>query len=295
MLDDLTQPLALPKPKAAPMPVAPKPVAPMPFGGAAGQMAQRARPRPAQPPIAVPGGQTITSTTQTGFPSAPPAVPGGTILTEGVGTLGGGTPAPNTTPMPVDRFALAQDRWNQYRTNEAEPAYQAALTRANRLGAAGGQLGAGELRTDFGNLTQGYTRDLNNAAGGFLNNALEGTVGDNQRAFENELRRLGLSDELTNSAFGRSLQAYGAGSALNPSGTGLAVGANQGANATRSGQSFADLMRTLGYGGSVPGGALPPLPAPGPSSNNTLPGAPSTVGNDLPDWLQTILRNGGGG
>lgn len=236
--------------------------------------------KPAPAPVPSPGvqptgpGGIITSTAGDGFGSPP---------------VGGG-PANAPAPMPmggaplVDRFALAQDRWNQYAT-ASEPQYQSALRDANRLGAAGGQLGSGELRTDFGNLADARGRDLTTQGRGFLSDALEGTIGDNQRGFENELASLGLSDDLTNSAFGRALSAYGAGTANNPSGTGLAVGASQGANATRSAQSFADLMRSLGLGSPGAGQTtpLPGLPAPEATTNNTA---------ELPDWLRTIMQPG---
>lgn len=292
-----------------PTPLRPASVTPRPAAATGGLLGQVRQAQAAQR-SALPGGTslldkaraarerqrttgTVLPAPATASPSASPAapmtMPGGTVLTSTAGDGFGSSPAGSSGMTPagaaggapvVDRFALARDRWNQYVTGEAEPAYQAALRQANRLGAAAGQLGAGELRTDFGNLTQAYGRDLNTQARGFLSDALEGTIGDNQRAFENELATLGLQDDLLNSAFGRALQQYGAGTRIDPSGTGLAVGAAQGAQAARAGGSWLDLLRQLGAGSAASGAAGAAAPAPAPTTGwqpdwnwrQTLPG-----------------------
>jgi len=276
----LGQRLTAPTPPTAPMRL------PGPF--------QHTRLMPAAPGGgATPAGAPLTNRVGDGFnpqtpaPAGPSAaVPGGTILTSSAGD-GFGAPmrtpdGAGSAPSFVDRFRLAQDRWNTYVANEATPQYQAALRQANRLGAAGGQLGAGELRTDFGNLTQAYNRDITNAGAGFLSNALEGTIGDRQQAFQNELASLGLSDDLTNSAFGRALQTYHAGNLNNPTKTGLEVGGYQAGNAARSGQSWMDLLRLLGSGSSA-------------VSNQTPgDGSGTGTGNWQPNWdWRATLPSGG--
>lgn len=142
----------------------------------------------------------------------------------------------------VDRFNLAQERFNTF-AQATDPQYQSALRQAQRLGAASGGLGSGMLRTDLGNLAGQRDLQMRTAQQGFLQDALEGTIGDQfrdvgvaqqqqgfqnmqqQQAFENELRRMGFTDQMLNSAFGRALQAYMAGQTGGTgSGTTLAVG-----------------------------------------------------------------------
>lgn len=144
-----------------------------------------------------------------------------------------------------DRFKIAQDRFNTF-VESTDPQYKAALRDANRYGAATGRLGAGSLRTDFGNLANQRDLQLRTQGNTFLQNALEGTIDDQfrdigiaqqqqgfqnqqqQQAFENELRRLGFSEDMINSAFARALQQYNAGqSGGTGSQTNVGVGQNQ--------------------------------------------------------------------
>ena len=128
----------------------------------------------------------------------------------------------------ADRFQLAQDRFQTF-TQQTDPAYQAALRDANRMGAAAGGLGSGQLRTSFGNLANQRANQLDTGRDTFMQNALEGTIADSfgdvgiaqqqqgfqnqqqQQAFQNELARLGFDDSMANSAFGRALQTFMAG------------------------------------------------------------------------------------
>jgi hypothetical protein len=209
---------------------------------------------PAPTAGAVPVGGTTTAVPASG-PAAPQGVGNGVGLTptNPANPLTGQTIAPANT---VDRFALAQQRFDTF-AKSTDPAYQSALRQANRMGAAGGQLGSGELRTDFGNLANARGLALDTSRDSLFQDALGGTIddayrnvgiaqqqqgfqqGQQQQAFENELRRLGFSEDMLNSAFGRSLQQWMAGQTGGTgSGTVLA-----GANAT--GNAGSDALAAL--------------------------------------------------
>jgi hypothetical protein len=257
------------------------------------------------PPTAIPGGTQVPSAAPSAAPTNPvPATPApptalGEAMTPlpamapmpasptatGLGPGAQGTPTNPANPLTnqtisraptADRFQLAQDRFKTF-TDQTAPAYQAALRDANRMGAAAGGLGSGQLRTSLGDL--GAQRDLNLRTNerGFLTDALEGTIADSfgdvaigqqqqgfqneqqQQAFLNKMREIGFSDEMLNSAFGRQLQTYMAGQAGGTgSGTGLAVGQDTSA---AGGDAMTELMNMIRNRNAAPTPQAPATPA----------------------------------
>lgn len=265
----------------------------------------------------------IVSTAGGGFnpsmPSATPVptgiTPSGSPLTstagDGFGSTAMPTPTPSTGPVSLtptnpnnpltgqtiqpgqlaDRFALANQKFDQF-VQSTDPAYQHALRQANRMGAAGGQLGSGELRTDFGNLGAARANALDVQRQGVFTDALGGSIDDawkaiglaerqqgfqntqQQQAFENELRRLGFDDQMLNSEMGRALQLYIAGQTGGTgSGTMLSGAGSFGAQGQDALEALANLMRNRAAAPTSGTPSLPPLPRPGGPTNN-YPGTP---------------------
>jgi hypothetical protein len=77
----------------------------------------------------------------------------------------------------VDRVALAKQAFNTFKS-ETDPAYAATMQDAARYGAAGGQVGSGQLRTRFGDLALQRSRDLQNEEDGLVQNATQGSIQD---------------------------------------------------------------------------------------------------------------------
>lgn len=249
------KPAPLPAPKAAAQPLpgagAPSPDTAATNEGVTGPIAvpggQQQTTVPALPPTSVPTATMIPGakpSTPTQGPSGAIPVPGGiqpmVEPPNPTGAVGGGptlTPTDPNNPLTgqtitpgntADRWQLAQQKFDQF-VEGTDPAYKAALRDANRMGAAAGGLGSGQLRTNIGDLAATRGREMDLSKRGFLTDALEGSIGDawkeigltqqqqgfqseqQQRAFENELRRMGFDDDLLNSEFGRNLQTWMAG------------------------------------------------------------------------------------
>jgi hypothetical protein len=77
----------------------------------------------------------------------------------------------------VDRFKLAQDKFNQF-AEETAPEYEFANRVATSRNAAKGRMGSGMLRTDYGNLDLARARDLDLQKKKVFTEALEGSIGD---------------------------------------------------------------------------------------------------------------------
>ena len=77
----------------------------------------------------------------------------------------------------VDRVALAKQAFNTFKS-ETDPAYAATLQDAARFGAAGGQVGSGQLRTRFGDIGLQRQRDLQNEQDRLIQGATEGSISD---------------------------------------------------------------------------------------------------------------------
>ena len=195
-------------------PAAPQqnPLSPVPAGPAAG---------PTAPTPAGPGGVTLT-----------PTDPNDSLTTKTI-----------TPGSLADRFKLAQDRFATF-ANSSEPAYQAALRDANRMGAAQGRLGSGDLRTSFGDLAQGRSRDLMNSRDNLFQNALEGTIGDTWNGIGLAERQQSFQNQQQRDAFERMLQQFYAGQA---GGTGSASQTGYGSQVAGQGQdalaAFNEWMR----------------------------------------------------
>lgn len=97
-----------------------------------------------------------------------------------------------------DRYAMAKDRYDTF-TAATDPSYQHAITDATDAAAAHGQIRGGQLTNRYGDLSRQRTLDLTTAKDTFLQNALEGSIGDTQRGFED--------------ASGAASTAYGQGAA----------------------------------------------------------------------------------
>jgi hypothetical protein len=93
----------------------------------------------------------------------------------------------------VDRFKLAQDKFDTY-ANATDPAYQLDLRRAAQRASAAGGLFGGKLRTDYGNLDLARSRDLDNQRSTLFQNALEGSIQD---ALNKENALSGLEGQLS--------------------------------------------------------------------------------------------------
>jgi hypothetical protein len=80
----------------------------------------------------------------------------------------------------VDRFKLAQDKFNEF-AESTKGAYEADNRNVLRSNAARGRMGSGMLRTDFGNLDLARGRDLDLQRKQVFNEALEGSIDDSFR------------------------------------------------------------------------------------------------------------------
>ena len=242
---------------------------------------------PTPPPIGVPEGPTAvpaprqpqgeTFAPPTGLPApnqpvAPPDVSPTLTPTDPNDPLTGKTIAPGRG---LDHFALADERFDTF-AKGTDPAYQAALRDAKRVGAAAGGLGSGMLRTSLGNELNLRNTQLDTEKRGLFSDALEDTVGDarfatgiaqdqqrfqsgqQQQLFENELRRMGFDDDLLNSAFGRALMQWQAG---NTGGTGsgtILSGAGQAGDTGRDAMSALDAW--IAARNRIPGAGGGPVP-----------------------------------
>ena len=200
---------------------------------------------PTSPTPAVPTSlPTPSPTAPTPAAPAAPAAPGQVTLTptDPNDSLTTKTITPGSL---ADRFKLAQDRFATF-ANSTEPAYQAALRDANRMGAAQGRLGSGDLRTSFGDLAQGRSRDLMNSRDNLFQNALEGTIGDTWNGIGLAERQQSFQNQQQRDAFERMLQQFYAGQA---GGTGSASQAGYGGQVAGQGQdalaAFNEWMRNF--------------------------------------------------
>lgn len=257
---------------------------------------------PTGAPTAVPGG-TVNPIPATPATPAVPANPGLTAVAtpqpvlqyappQSTSTSGGAvnlTPTDPNNPLTgqtitpgdmADRFAIAQQRWQQY-VDSTGPQYQAALRDANRMGAAAGGLGSGQLRTSLGDLAAQRGQSLDLAGRGFLTDALEGSIGDawnsiglaerqqgfhqgqQDRAFGNEVTRLQMEEALRSGDFNRALQLWMAGQQGGTGSDTLLGGAGQaGDNAAGGTNALYEWMRQRAQ----------------------VPGAPATGGSPA-DWM----------
>jgi len=163
----------------------------------------------------------------------------------------------------ADRFKIAGDQWDAFQKS-SDPAYQASLRDANRMGAAAGGLGSGQLRTSLGDLASNRALQMDMQKQNFLSDALKGTIGDQfgdlnqanqqqgfqqgqqQQGFNNEVQKQTLQEMLTGGNFNRGLQALTAGGAANPADVQLLLSQIFGNNASAAGSSLSGLLGGLG-------------------------------------------------
>lgn len=176
-------------------------------------------------------------------PAAPTSASGGQVTLTPTDPNDSLTTKTITPGSLADRFKLAQDRFATF-ANSTEPAYQAALRDANRMGAAQGRIGSGDLRTSFGDLALNRSRDLTNSRDSLFQNALEGTIGDTWNGIGLAERQQGFQNQQQRDAFEQMLQRFYAGQA---GGTGAATGMGYGATVGGQGQdaleAFNEWMR----------------------------------------------------
>ena len=201
---------------------------------------------------AAPAGQYTPNDVQIGSSILPNADPRLSNLRGLVDTAAGGL-------ANVDRVALAKDMFNTFKS-ESDPAYQADLRDAMRFGAAGGQVGSGQLRTRFGDLALQRGRDLQNEEDKLIQGATQGSIADAFNKFgalsgfegqvygenaadRNELRgERGYQGSLDQQAFERAMQGYQVGSQGNPADYLLTEARARGASPSE----IAELAKSLG-------------------------------------------------
>ena len=191
-----------------------------------------------------------------GLPLASSATsgPGGVNLSNQ--NLTGQTIGVGQTP---DRAGLASSMFDTFQ-RQSDPAYQASIREAESNGAALGQIGSGGLRTSVGNLANARGQQLDTAREGFLNNALEGSIGDQYRsvgvaqqqqgfqegqqntAFSQGLQQTALQEALTSGDFSRYMQLLNAGNTGNPSDTALTLANSYGNQAGAAGAAAGNLI-----------------------------------------------------
>jgi hypothetical protein len=220
-------------------------------------------------------------------PITPPVNPAANVPGASVAPIDPTNDLRSTSVLPdqgVDRYQLAQDRFKTF-SDSTDPEYQASLREANTAAAGAGQLGSGMLRTRLGDLALSRTRDLDTNKQHFLQDALEGSIGDarsnrdevrGERSYENsqeqnshdrQVQQLELDDFLKNSAAGRGKTLLDSGYSGNPS------------------DAYAYLSSLFGKSASDAGSAAAGLV--GASRQN------QNAGTGL-DWLQQLLKGGGG-
>ena len=262
-----------PLPPPPPVPL-PPPSASMTTSSASPSRVSALSPTLPKPPAPPTGPATdATPSTPIGAPQLSSAAPAGAYTDRDVQI--GSTVLPNTDPRlagvqslvdkaaqglaGVDRVQLAKDMFKTF-ASEADPVYQASLRDAMHAGAAGGQVGSGQLRTHFGDLALQHARDLQNEQDRLIQGATEGSIADQFNKLgalsglagqqfgegaqtRNELRNeRGYQGSLDQQAFERAMQGYELGSQGNPADDLLAEARARGASPSE----IAELAKSLG-------------------------------------------------
>lgn len=214
--------------------------------------------------------------------SATTATPGGPSVSGPAGA-----PAVNTAPVltPTDpanpltaqtissdpvanRFDIAQSQLNDTIKNTLEPQYQADARTIAAQSFGAGRGVSGMNRTSEGDLALQEGNQENQLASGFLNNALTGTIGDQQfntnqadqqqgfqanqeqNAFNQATTSTQLQDQLTNSAASRAYEENQVGQQGSLAQAQLIVSQMQNGNATQAGQSAVQALTQAGIDAS---------------------------------------------
>jgi hypothetical protein len=234
------------------------------------------------------------------------AAPSGGMLTEGTG-LAGGAPTsdpyrggisdtdPNNSLLgktllagpETDRFKIAGDRFKTWQ-DENDPYFTAKLRQASQQAAGRGQVGSGMARGALGDIGQQYAREGRNAGQSFLQNALEGSIGDAYKnvdiaqqqqgfqrgqqndAFSQQVVATQVEEALRNGDFSRAMQLLQAGNQGNPSDTALGLSGIFGGQANAANSALGGLI------------------------GNTVNKNAQQNQNGIPSWLQDYLKQIGG-
>jgi hypothetical protein len=136
---------------------------------------------PALPPAAPPPGPGADANAANGGQFTPSNVAvGSTVLPNQDPRLTGTQSAVDTASQSlanVDRTKLAQSMFDTF-AQSSNPAYEASLRDATRSAAGAGRIGSGQLRTSYGNLANQRNLQLDTAKQQFMQDALEGSIGD---------------------------------------------------------------------------------------------------------------------
>lgn len=170
-------------------------------------------------------------------------------------TPGGPTDYLNKTITPgagVDRLALAKSNFENFRQS-TDPEYRSELNTANQAGYGAGQGGSGMLRGRLGDIATTRARDLQTAQTSNLNQATEGSIGDQYRnlgiaqqqqgfqagqqntAFNQGDEQARLQEMLTGGAYGRAANNAAMGFGNNPADTQLQLAGDYGRQASAAG------------------------------------------------------------
>jgi hypothetical protein len=223
---------------------------------------------PALPPAAPAAGSApapgADANAANGGPFTPTSVSvGNTVLPNQDPRLTGTQSAVDTASQSlanVDRTKLAQQMFDTF-TQSTNPAYEASIRDATRAAAGAGRIGSGQLRTSYGNLANQRNLQLGTAQQQFMQDALEGSIGDQfnkvnalsglegqqygegadtnnqlrtERGYQTDLSQQAFNNALTQwrqrqadqqQKFGQGITTLGLADANNPAGTIAALGA----------------------------------------------------------------------
>ena len=235
-------------PSLGPVPMTPNPMAPRPRPPAQVPGATlNPRVNPINPALAPQAPTPVAPTPVQPTPQGPTGPSAGVGLTPTDPNKSLTTQTITAGPQ-ADRFALAGQRFDQF-VQGTNPAYQATLRDANRMGAAQGRLGSGSLRTDFGNLANRRDEQLNLARQGFLTDAQEGSIEDAWRGIGLAERQQGFQSGQQEDAWRRALEQYQVGSGNNPYGARMDASRMYGQGAGQAYGALDSLWRNIGQGG----------------------------------------------
>ncbi len=160
-------------------------------------------------------------------------------------------------PGQTDRMGIARDYFNQF-AEATNPAYEHAIRTATQHAAANGRMGSGMLTTDYGNLADNRTRNLDLMQRGLLTDATQASIGDAQnnrhelrteRGYQNDQSQQAIQNAiqqiLLQMNIGNAQLNYGESG--NPANILLGAGSRAGANASDTGAASADAFREWAY------------------------------------------------
>jgi hypothetical protein len=103
-----------------------------------------------------------------------------------------------------DRMALVNSALADYDTQNM-PGLAQRQRQVGQNAAKFGRIGAGMTTNDLTGLARGYEQDRQLYANGLQRSGIEGTIGDQQTAIENAIRRLLVGDQLQTSGVNRNI------------------------------------------------------------------------------------------